>query len=75
VKYLKLLFLGLLNVVLFLFSSSGQEDKNNTKQIDWLDNPDSDPFHDGDWEDHDGNTYSKSIDGNHYDQSGSKWNE
>ncbi len=37
--------------------------------------PRSDPLHDGDWEDDHGNTYSKNIDGNHYDQAGKKWNE
>lgn len=74
-KYLKLLVLGFLNMLLFLLSSSEQEDKSNTKQIDWLDNPDSDPYHDGDWKDYNGNIYSRSIDGNHYDQTGRKWDK
>lgn len=74
-KYFRLLFIGLLNVLLFLLSISGNDEKDNTKQIDWLDNPESDPSHDGDWEDVNGNRYKQNIDGNHYDSSGNKWNE
>lgn len=73
-KYLKLLLLGLINLLVFLLSDSDNKN-SNTKQITWLDNPDSDPLHDGDWEDYNGDTYSKNIDGNHYDQSGSKWEQ
>jgi hypothetical protein len=72
-KYLRLLFIGFLNVLLFLLSISGNDEKDSTKQIDWLDNPESDPGHDGDWEDVNGNRHKQNIDGNHYDSSGNKW--
>ncbi|MCU8395841.1 hypothetical protein M2G63_21080 [Vibrio vulnificus] len=74
-KYFKMVCFGLLNVVLFLLSALLHSDDENTKQIDDFDNPDSDPFHDGDWEDHNGNTYSQHTDGNHYDSFGKKWND
>ncbi|WP_333795829.1 hypothetical protein [Rheinheimera sp.] len=74
-KYLIFLFVGLLNVLLFFLSISGNDKINKTKQIDWLDNPESNPSHEGDWEDVNGNSYKKNIDGNHYDSSGNKWNE
>ena len=74
-KYLKLLFTALLNVLIFLLSASSNNKKDHTKQIDWVDNPESDPFHDGDWEDVNGIRYQQNIDGNHCDSSGNKWNE
>lgn len=73
-KYITL-FLTLILKVFFWLLTSAQANSDDKKQIDWLDNPGSDPLHDGDWEDDTGNIYSKNIDGNHYDQAGNKWNE
>lgn len=73
-KYITLFLTLILKVFLWLLTSA-QADSDDKRQIDWLDNPESDPFHDGDWEDYNGNTYSKNIDGNHYDQSGREWND
>ncbi|MBY0417575.1 hypothetical protein [Rheinheimera sp. F8] len=73
-KYITL-FLTLILKVFFWLLTSAQANSDDKKQIDWLDNPRSDPLHYGDWEDYNGNTYSKNIDGNHYDQAGKKWNE
>lgn len=70
-KYVKVALVCLLKVLVFLLSIDSKD--NNTKQIDWIDNPDSDPYHDGDWEDVCGTVYSKGIDGKHYDASGSTW--
>ncbi|MEJ6473193.1 hypothetical protein [Pseudoalteromonas piscicida] len=70
-KYVKVALVCLLKVLVFLLSIDS-EDKN-TKQIDRFDNPDSDPYHDGSWEDVFGTVYSKGIDGKHYDASGSTW--
>lgn len=73
-KYVILLLTLILKVFFWLLTSA-QADSDDKRQIVWLDNPESDPFHDGDWEDYNGNTYSKNIDGNHYDQSGREWND
>lgn len=73
-KYITL-FLTLILKFFFWLLTPAQANSYDKKQIDWLDNLRSDPLHDGDWEDYNGNTYSKNIDGNHYDQSGTEWND
>lgn len=74
-KILRIILVGLLNILLFCLSGDESDKNNNTRQIDLFDNPNSNPHHDGDWEDVNGNVFERNIDGNHYSQSGDLWGE
>ncbi|OQK63591.1 putative secreted protein [Vibrio vulnificus] len=74
-KLLKLVCLGILSVMCSILYALLSSNNDDTKQIDDFNNPDSDPFHNGDWEDHEGNTYSQHMDGSQRDSFGKRWDD